>query len=830
MERRYNLHGSITPERTNSRLSSFSFIQSLFLAFCLLFASQSGLYGQSFAVIGTGTNSTTSTGSDPIDGYFNSFRYQVVYTAAELTAAGMTPSATITALGFSINGDYAGGNLLGYKIRMAHTSAANSAAHDASVLTEVKSSFNYNPTVTAAGSFDMITFTTNFVWNGTSNILVDICSDGANPYTSPYGQVRTLAASTANGSRYVRADAVGSQCGVSTNTVNTTKPQIRFQYTPAATPTITSISPTSGCPGTNVTITGTNLTGVSAANVKFGGTAVSSIVSNSGTQLVVVTGAGTTGTVTVTTSATATSSQTFTFSSFPPVPGTPTTTNNSATGFTANWTASAGSTSYVLDVSSSSTFASFVTGFNALNVGNVLTYPVTGLTAGTTYYWRVRAVGGCESVNTATQTVITAYCQPAGFTTSSSYWLSNVVTAGGLTNISNATGAGAGGYSNFTATQSCSNSIGVSTSITLSQSSSTGYFFCWIDWNNDFDFADANETIFSYTTFASSYTGTINIPAGTPNGNYRMRVAQQYLGTVINSCDANTYGEYEDYTFSVVTLVACSGPTSPGDAFTWSPALVTGYNADVIANGVGNASASSTQFDVAGYALVSADFKATAASAAPTYALPVSGIVNSAANNGVRYQLASSNLNNSLRLVTATPSGTLSLSNGTTARRIGLLVSSGSGTSTFNAQVNFSDGTSQTFTGNSVADWYGSGYAFAAMGRVVIATNVLEGSATQPGLYDVLLNLSAANYTKTISSILITKTDGAATALNVMGVSLYSSSAAPAAVVCNGQTRVFSLPDIPAGVTGLTYLWQSSPTGAAPWTSTGVTTTTFTTP
>jgi hypothetical protein len=276
--------------------------------------------------------------------------------------------------------------------------------------------------------------------------------------------------------------------------------------------------------------------------------------------------------------------------------------------------------------------------------------------------------------------------------------------------------------------------------------------------------------------------------------------------------------------------VACSGPTSPGDALTWSPALVTGYNADVIANGVGNASSSAAQFDLGGWALVSADFKATAASAAPTFSLPVSGIVNSAANAGVRYQLASSNSSNSLRLISGNTSGTLTLTNGTTARRIGLLVGSGDGTSTFTAQVNFTDGSNQSFTGNSVADWYGTGYAISGIGRVSVSGNTLEGSVTQPGLYDVILNLSAANYTKTVSSILITKTDAVASALNVMGVSLYSSAAAPSSVVCNGQTRVLSLPDVPIGVTGLTYLWQSSPTGAAPWTSTGVSTTTFTTP
>jgi hypothetical protein len=59
--------------------------------------------------------------------------------------------------------------------------------------------------------------------------------------------------------------------------------------------------------------------------------------------------------------------------------------------FDANWLASAAATGYRLDVSLSSSFSTFVSGYNNLDVGNVTSISVTGLNAYTRYYYRVRA-------------------------------------------------------------------------------------------------------------------------------------------------------------------------------------------------------------------------------------------------------------------------------------------------------------------------------------------------------------------------------------------------------------------------------------------------------
>lgn len=77
-------------------------------------------------------------------------------------------------------------------------------------------------------------------------------------------------------------------------------------------------------------------------------------------------------------------------------------------GFTANWNAVTAATGYYLDVSPNETFSSFLAGYNKKNVGNVLTHAVSGLTAGTTYYYRVWAYNTITtSANSGTITLTT---------------------------------------------------------------------------------------------------------------------------------------------------------------------------------------------------------------------------------------------------------------------------------------------------------------------------------------------------------------------------------------------------------------------------------------
>jgi len=59
----------------------------------------------------------------------------------------------------------------------------------------------------------------------------------------------------------------------------------------------------------------------------------------------------------------------------------------------ASWPSVDGALGYMLDVSTSDSFSSYVDGYHELDVGNATARVVAGLNRGTTYYYRVRTYG-----------------------------------------------------------------------------------------------------------------------------------------------------------------------------------------------------------------------------------------------------------------------------------------------------------------------------------------------------------------------------------------------------------------------------------------------------
>ena len=215
--------------------------------------------------------------------------------------------------------------------------------------------------------------------------------------------------------------------------------------------------------------------------------------------------------------------------------------------------------------------------------------------------------------------------------------------------------------------------------------------------------------------------------------------------------------------------------------------IASGFNADVIANGVGpSLSSTSTDVDGVSFTFISQDFQSTITSPALTYGLPVNQTINSVVTTtpGLSYTLANYSANNSLKLSNQNDSGTLVFATPKAAFKLYLLATTGSGTSTVTVVVNFTDNTSQTITGVVIADWYNTaGFAVQGFGRINRSNDVLEsGSGTNPRLYQNILNIDPANQSKPIQSVTITKTSSAQGHSNIFALSAdaYSDCAPPA--------------------------------------------------
>jgi hypothetical protein len=244
---------------------------------------------------------------------------------------------------------------------------------------------------------------------------------------------------------------------------------------------------------------------------------------------------------------------------------------------------------------------------------------------------------------------------------------------------------------------------------------------------------------------------------------------------------------------------------------------VTGFNADVVANGSGPASASTTNdVDGANYGFMAASYNP--AGTPPTQYLPTGGLVNSAATTGLSFQLASYSSNNSLR-ISGTGTGSLTVTTPVSAGEVYVLGTSGSGNTTVDITVYFTDGTNQAFTGiTTFSDWYnGTPYAITGLGRVNIPTDGIDNNTSNPRLYQAKLTLSSGNYTKQIASIGFSKTSTSGV-LNIMAVSINdvctgtptagAASASPASV-CSTETLNLSLTGNSSS-SGITYQWQDS--------------------
>lgn len=256
--------------------------------------------------------------------------------------------------------------------------------------------------------------------NSAGNIYTINQVAGATSYTwtAPSGATIVVGQGTPGVS--VNFDTVSGNIAVSANNSCGAGPQqtlaVTLSTSPDAAGTISGTA--SVCPDqTGVSYSVSPITGATSYVWSYSGTGFS-IVSGSGTNNITADfSSATAGIITVYGSnacgnGSASPDYSISIITAPSAPVAVSGTNETVNSFLANWNVSSGATTYYLDVATDAGFTGFVTGYNNLNAGNVLSNNVTGLTCNTTYYYRVRAANSCgTSSNSNTITAATSPCQ-----------------------------------------------------------------------------------------------------------------------------------------------------------------------------------------------------------------------------------------------------------------------------------------------------------------------------------------------------------------------------------------------------------------------------------
>ncbi len=138
--------------------------------------------------------------------------------------------------------------------------------------------------------------------------------------------------------------------------------------------------------------------------------------------------------------------------------------------------------------------------------------------------------------------------------------------------------SGCDGYLNFSNSDSTELILSKSYTLTLTNPGSGGShkMGCWIDWNQDFDFEDENESILITEIFGGGTTQII-VPSNAPTGATRMRISIQDEDN-LTPCDSISSGETEDYKIVVKLVSTTKNPIIKPDLILYpnpSPGIFT---------------------------------------------------------------------------------------------------------------------------------------------------------------------------------------------------------------------------------------------------------------
>jgi hypothetical protein len=179
---------------------------------------------------GTATNAASSTSATaypaPYGAYYENTRQQYLIRASELSALGLVTGSELKALAFDVTTLGTSGIHTAYTISIGNTSQTALATWE-SGLTTVYGPVDYQP---VSGS-NLHTFNTPFVWNGTSNIIVQVChtNDATSSGTNFTQNAQSKFSTTAfNSSLTFRVDDVSACSSSSITYTEAERPNMIF--------------------------------------------------------------------------------------------------------------------------------------------------------------------------------------------------------------------------------------------------------------------------------------------------------------------------------------------------------------------------------------------------------------------------------------------------------------------------------------------------------------------------------------------------------------------------------------------------------------------------
>jgi len=489
-------------------------------SFLLLLLFSFSAKSQTDFTIGTATGANTgSTYPCPIQDFYEGSRAQFLYLASELQAAGMG-AGYITSLKFNALTltTTTGGlpNVEQYTINIGTT-----ATSSLDITTWESGTINvFGPIdYTITLGVNEFIFSSPFFWNGTDNIVLDICNGDpgngtpglttwTNNATFPWTDNLTF-----NGSHTYRADNLNNLCGTATVTntgTPTTRPDVTFVWnTPVActgipTPGIGASSKDTVCPNKPFYVFATGSTLGSGLTYQW---------------------------------------------------------QDSIPGVSSSFTDIAGATGFSYNVAAGIPVAKYFRRKITCSGNTRISTPK---------FVFVRPFYEC-------------YCSPiintTLYTTSTTPTIESVAIVGASLNYSNShpgsNTAPTLGYAYFTDTTGVNNppipvvkqATNYTMTVTTSATPNTNSAGYWIDWNHNQVYDSAEYVNIPFTTGNLSADIAIEVPENAPLGLTMMRIRTASFGfTYASGCATFSNGETEDYIIRVMPGAPCSGTPLGGDA------------------------------------------------------------------------------------------------------------------------------------------------------------------------------------------------------------------------------------------------------------------------